>query len=120
MMWIRRTIGKPHSRRTEPEQQIWHRIAESFEGDDEGAFLNLHSADKDCLEWLAHVLRIRGYGKTYGRAFRKLATEILEFLNAHAVDRLAAVVDPPKPKEVKITGKTARDRAAEKIKRKYL
>jgi len=119
MTWIRRTFGRPYAHRNEPDQLIWLRIDECIKGDGTGAYLDLRAIETEDLKWLTSSLRVRSYGKTYGRAFRKIAQMIADYVHAHAVDHLAALVDPPPTKPVKITGKTSRDRAMEKIKRKY-
>ena len=62
---------------------------------------------------------MKGQGKTYGRAFRKIAKKIADYLGSSVIDQLGNLVKTQKPKPVKLVGKTSRDRAMDTIKRKY-
>lgn len=108
LLWLRRDFR--HMKRRE----MWVRYIEPLiEHDGEQILLNLRHGDKSGLAAFALLLPILARGQTYGRPYRTLAQEVAEFLGQSVVDQLAALVDPPKPRTVKM-GNTARERALKK------
>jgi len=80
-----------------------------------GSYIDTREADPVLMEWFIRQLVLKSAGKTYGRAFRRIAKEIAEAMGASVVDRLAELVrEVKKPRPVKL-GKTHRDKAIDRI-----
>ena len=108
LMWLRRDFKHPRRR------EIWTRHIEPLISTDESKILlNLRHGDKSGLAAFALMLPMLARGQTYAAAYRRVAQEIAEFLGQSVVDQLAALVDPPKPKTVKMP-KTVREKALKK------
>ncbi|HET6496116.1 MAG TPA: hypothetical protein VFH61_12220 [Thermoleophilia bacterium] len=104
LMWMRRDFKR---------DPVWKKIEPLISR--EGALISfdLRHGDKAALNRFAVALIMRKGGQTYSRAYGRIAREVAAFLGQSVVDQLAALVNPPEPKVVKM-GKTPRERALEK------
>lgn len=113
--WLRQAFGRPFSFDEEGDAHQWSRIDDRLQADEHGAYLELSKADPSLLEWFIRQLIVKGWGRTYGRAFRRIATQIAEHEGASAIDRLSELVREQQIKPVKLGRRSPRERAVDKI-----
>lgn len=114
--WLRQAFGRPFSFDEEEDALQWSRIDDRLQADKHGDYIELAQTEPSLLEWFIRQLIVKGWGRTYRRAFRRIATQIAEHEGASAIDRLSELVrEQQAPKPVKLGRKSPRERAVDKI-----
>lgn len=116
-LWLRKAFSGPYAYEDEEDRQWWLRIDKLLGSDSHGSYIEFSETDPNLLAWFVRELVLKGWGRTYGPAFRKLAKKIDEHLGASIIDKLGDLVRG-KPKTTVKFGKTRRGKAIDEIHRR--
>lgn len=123
MQGLRQAFDRPFSHEDAAGIRQWGRINERIDSDMHGSYIDIDVArdDPELLVWFISQLVIKGWGKTYGKAFRRIARDVETAMGASIIDKLGDLVrEYQKPKPVKLGRKDPRAKALDRIaKRKH-